>query len=94
MVAAGLGSAVTAAHIHHGAAGASGEVVVGIGTPTAADDETDTWNDVCVEVDPALLDRIEADPGAYYANIHTEQHPESALRGQLQAASIFDLTLS
>lgn len=94
MVVSGLDSEVSAAHIHQGATGTSGGVVVGIGVPTTTDGGTDTWQDVCVEVDPAVLERIESDPGAHYANIHTGDHPESAVRGQLQQASIFDLTLS
>lgn len=94
MVVSGLDSAVSAAHVHEGAAGTSGGVVVGIGVPTTTDGGTDTWQDVCVGVDPAVIERIESDPGGHYANVHTAAHPESAVRGQLQQASIFDLMLS
>lgn len=94
MVVSGLDSAVSAAHLHEGAAGTSGGVVVGIGVPTTTDGGTDTWQDVCVEVDPAVIERIESDPGGHYANVHTAAHPDSAVRGQLQQASIFDLMLS
>ncbi len=94
MVTSGLGSAVTAAHVHRGEAGVAGEVVIPIGPPTRTDGDTDLWRDVCVEVEPALLDGIDEDPSSYYVNVHTERHPDSAVRGQLQSSSIFDLTLS
>ena len=94
MVADGLDSEVTDAHIHEGSAGASGPPVIPIGRPTERDGERDTWTDICVEVDPALLDRMVADPSAFYANVHTETFPGGAIRGQLAASTIFDLTLS
>ena len=94
MVTSGLDSAVTAAHVHRGDTGVAGEVVVPIGAPTRTDGDTDLWRDVCVDVAPALLDQIDQDPSGYYVNVHTEGHPDSAVRGQLQPSSIFDLTLS
>jgi hypothetical protein len=94
MVATGLGSEVTDAHIHEGAAAVSGGVVIPIGPPTATEGDTDTWTDVCVDVDDAIVERITADPSAFYANVHTAQFGAGAIRGQLQQASIFDLELS
>ena len=94
MAADGLGSEVTDAHIHEGTAGTSGPPVIPIGRPTSSAGDTDTWTDVCVEVDGALLDRLIAEPEAFYANVHTAELPKGAVRGQLTAASIFDLTLS
>ena len=94
MVADGLDGEVTDAHIHDGSAGTSGPPVIPIGSPTESAGERDTWTDICVEVDPALLDRMVAEPGAFYANVHTETFPAGAIRGQLVASTIFDLTLS
>jgi hypothetical protein len=34
-------------------------------------------------VDPALLDEIAADPGAFYLNLHNADFPQGAVRGQL-----------
>ena len=94
MVAEGLSSEITGAHIHEGAAGASGGVVVPIGGPTSREGETDTWTDVCVAVDSALRQRIADDPAGFYVNVHTADLPNGAVRGQLESATIFDLTLS
>ena len=94
MIAEGLGSDVADAHIHDGAAGASGGVVVPIGPPTSSAGATDTWTDVCVAVDDALREQIAADPSGYYVNVHTTEFPQGAVRGQLGSATIFDLTLS
>lgn len=94
MVAEGLDSDVTDSHIHEAAAGDSGGVVIPIGTPTSTDGDTATWTDVCISVDSALVDRINADPAAFYANIHTSNFGGGAIRGQLEQATIFDLTLS
>ena len=94
MVAEGLDSGVTAAHVHEGAAGASGGPVVTIGTPSSTEGATARWTDVCVPVDAEVRDRMAADPSAFYVNVHTSTFPDGAVRGQLQAATIFDLTLS
>ena len=94
MVADGLDSEVTDAHVHEAPAGKSGPPVIPIGRPTESAGDRDTWTDVCVEVDAAVFDRMVADPGAFYANVHTGTFPAGAVRGQLVASTIFDLTLS
>jgi len=70
--------AVTAAHIHRGAAGVNGPPVVTLSAPTDDDDSDD-----CDVVADALLDEIVANPGGFYVNIHTADHPNGAIRGQL-----------
>ena len=94
MEATGLDSAVADAHIHDGAAGSSGPPVIPIGKPTSTDGDTDTWTDVCLQVDAAVLDRMVREPDAFYANVHTERFGAGAIRGQLTPATIFDLVLS
>lgn len=69
----GIG-AVTAAHIHTGAAGANGPPAV---TIAVAEDE-------CVAAEPAVLRPIVADPAGFYVNVHTAAFPKGAVRGQLQ----------
>ena len=66
-------------HIHEGERGKSGDVVVPLTTPTA----TDTTTNGCAEVDATLIGRIAANPDDFYVNVHTETHPQGAVRGQL-----------
>lgn len=93
MEATGLSSDVSDAHIHFGTEGVSGDPVIPIGAPTATEGDTDTWSDVCVAVDEQLAAEIVDAPQAFYANVHTIDHPGGAIRGQLEPSSLFDLTL-
>lgn len=67
----------TAAHIHAGAAGAAGPVVVGLAAPTNGKSKG------CLAIDPALGRAIAENPTAYYVNVHNPEYPAGALRGQL-----------
>jgi len=71
-------SEVTAAHIHRGAAGVEGPPVVNLDRPDDDGDEDD-----CDDVGDALADEIQANPAGFYVNIHTTEHPNGAIRGQL-----------
>ncbi len=71
--------APTGAHIHEGAAGVAGPVVVDFGTPGA------TSHTGCADVTAELADEIVADPAGYYVNVHNEAFPAGAIRGQLAA---------
>lgn len=73
LAAKDIGTA-TAAHIHSGAAGASGPPVV---TVSVAED-------VCVAAQPDVLRPIVANPAGFYVNVHTSAFPKGAIRGQLQ----------
>ncbi len=73
---------VTASHIHVGAEGENGDVVVPLDT-----DGFDGTSSACVDASDADLDAIIADPAGYYVNIHTEEFPAGAIRGQLVADS-------
>jgi hypothetical protein len=68
----------TAAHIHEGAAGIAGPVVVTLTAP----DGTGTASG-CVRVARPLVSAILANPAGYYVNVHTTDFPDGAVRGQL-----------
>jgi hypothetical protein len=71
--------AVIAAHIHAGEEGVAGDVVVPLFTEPPTGEMTG-----CVEgVDLELIADIVANPGEYYVNIHSEDFPAGAVRGQL-----------
>lgn len=68
---------ITAAHIHEGGSDVAGPPVVTLEAPV------DGGSASCYTTTEALVDAIAADPGGYYINIHTEGHPNGAVRGQL-----------
>jgi hypothetical protein len=91
----GIG-APTASHIHQGAAGVAGPVVVPFFQPgTNAASLPGTLSAVagCVDVDADLAARIAANPSDWYVNIHTTEFPAGAIRGQLHRARHLDLDL-
>lgn len=71
-----IGSA-TAAHIHAAEAGVSGPVVVTLSPPS----EGSSYG--CTEVDAELIMAIRQNPSGYYVNVHNNDYPVGALRGQL-----------
>ena len=73
---------VFAGHIHVGAAGAPGPVVVTLFTGTFAG--TDSVSGCAQDVDGELIKAIRHDPTAYYVNVHSRPNfPGGAVRGQL-----------
>jgi len=66
-----------AMHIHKGAAGANGPVVVPLDPTKIGAGKT------CAAVAPALLSDISSNPAGYYFNAHTKAFPAGAVRGQL-----------
>lgn len=77
-----LDEAPSAAHVHEGAAGAAGSVVITLetrpnGRVTACQ----------AGLDPALVADVLGDPTAYYLNVHTPDFPDGAVRGQLATFS-------
>lgn len=71
-----------AAHIHEGAQGVAGPVVVPFDAPGA-----DGVASGSVAVDAALIQRIQQNPAGFYVNVHTSDFPGGAARGQLAAAA-------
>ncbi len=74
---------VNVSHIHVGAAGASGDVVVDLDL-----DGFDGTSEGCNEAaDAEALQAIIDNPAGYYVNLHTEAFGGGAIRGQLAAAN-------
>ena len=67
----------TMAHIHKGAAGVAGPVVVPLDAPK------DGASKGCASPPADVLAAIVANPSDYYVNIHTAAQPAGAMRGQL-----------
>jgi hypothetical protein len=67
-----------AAHIHRGAAGVAGPVVVTLPTPDA-----DGNVQGCAAVARPLVEEILGNPAGFYVNVHTSDFPAGAVRGQL-----------
>lgn len=67
-----------AAHVHVGAEGVAGPVVIGLTPPDA-----NGTSSGCVTADRDLLKEIAQNPQNYYVNVHTSDFPAGAVRGQL-----------
>ncbi|MFN3387774.1 MAG: CHRD domain-containing protein [Allosphingosinicella sp.] len=68
----------TGAHIHRGAAGVSGPPVVTLDPPD--DDDSDN----CTTITNELAAQIATAPSDFYVQVHTSDHPQGAIRGQLR----------
>lgn len=83
------------AHIHTGAAGVNGGIVVAFfelrvtDTQPASDPRNDEIEqgriEDCVPGDPAVLADIVANPHLYYVNLHNARYPGGAVRCQLES---------
>lgn len=80
-----MGEKPLKAHIHKGAKGASGGVVVDL-VPVFNPGEAAFTSKSCVETTAATAALLIADPGGYYVNVHSGGYPEGAMRGQLAKA--------
>ena len=72
----------TAAHIHRGAAGITGPIVVHLGAPNAQGVSTG-----CMHASASLINAIMQHPADYYVNVHNAPYPEGAVRGQLSVCT-------
>jgi hypothetical protein len=70
-----------AAHIHSGAAGTAGPIVVNFNPPAP-----DTAS-ACTTVTAVLAGQIAAAPQNFYVNVHNGDFPNGAVRGQLAAGA-------
>ncbi len=71
----------TMAHIHRGAAGSAGPVVVGLTAPASGSTEA------CATVSRELAMELIKSPEAFYVNVHNAPFPAGAIRGQLRKGS-------
>jgi hypothetical protein len=71
----------TMAHIHKGAAGANGDVVVNFFANESPLDATSKSG--CVQAKDSVVKAIAANPANYYVNVHSPEFPKGAIRGQL-----------
>ncbi|MEO7445337.1 MAG: CHRD domain-containing protein [Ferruginibacter sp.] len=67
----------TAAHIHLGAAGVNGPVVVTLEAPA------DGSSSGVIYLDKETIKEIRKNPSGYYVNIHNAIYPGGAVRGQI-----------
>ena len=70
---------LTAGHIHKGAKGVAGDVLIDL--QVTAGKLTG-----CVPSDAAKIQAVLDEPQGHYVNLHTQAHPQGALRGQLLAS--------
>lgn len=81
---------LTGAHIHTGAAGSTGSIVVQTGLASGEvvlANGAGGINKLSVAVDAALAQAILNTPSAYYFNVHTTLNTGGAARGQLVRAN-------
>lgn len=76
-----------AAHIHEGAAGVAGDIVVTLKPPVEVATTGIGLATGCArnQARPLLRD-IKRNPDQYYVNVHNSDFPGGAVRGQLEAA--------
>lgn len=70
-------AAPTAAHIHIGPAGSSGEVALTLEAPARGEATG------CVDVDREVADALIQTPENFYVNVHNAEFRDGAIRGQL-----------
>ncbi|HYL99000.1 MAG TPA: CHRD domain-containing protein, partial [Blastocatellia bacterium] len=91
------GDPIILAHVHMGAAGANGGVVISSGiSPSSAVTPTGggaTFTVSGVSLDTPTAQGIVSNPAGFYFNVHTMLSPGGAMRGQLQPASNVNLAL-
>jgi CHRD domain len=77
-------SPVTVAHIHRGAAGANGPVVVNFDGKLVG----------ATTITPTLAAEIVANPAGFYVNIHSTEYAGGAIRGQLASTALAGVRLA
>jgi hypothetical protein len=84
LVVTGANAPMVAAHIHRGAAGVAGPVVVPLVAPAAPSADANVQQSKgCVSADPSLIREIAGNPAGFYVNTHNKNFPAGVVRGQL-----------
>src|SRR3954454_273197 len=78
----GLGAKPVAAHIHRGASGVNGPIVIDL-KPTFKG-TSPRISQKCVSAKASIVSAVRRNPGSFYANVHTSKNPGGAARGQLK----------
>jgi hypothetical protein len=78
---ANIDGTVFAGHIHRGAAGVAGPILVTLLSGSFSG--TDAASGCVENVDAALIKEFRQNPSAFYVNIHSDVFPGGAIRGQL-----------
>ena len=87
------GGTANRGHIHRGAAGVNGPIVVSFFDLHLPEHAGDPRHDIleqrnelrdCVTADPAVLAEIVANPAGFYVNLHNARFPGGFVRGQLR----------
>ena len=78
----GLGAKPVAAHIHKGAAGTNGGIVIDL--KPSFKGTSPRVSKKCVTAKASVVSAIRRNPAGYYANVHTPKNPAGAARGQLR----------
>lgn len=76
--ASGIGSEVVSAHIHRGEVDEAGEIVIELQAPVEGS------SSACVTVEAMDLVPLLEETSSYYVNVHSQDHPDGAVRGQLE----------
>ena len=79
-ITAGAIDKATAAQIHAGAVGETGDPVLTLDTPDGDDDDSED----CQDIDRDLAQSLIQTPENFYVNVHTGPFPNGAIRGQLK----------
>jgi hypothetical protein len=75
-------AAPTASHIHRGAVGVAGPVVITLASAFPDNIATGT-----ASASPALIDEIRRNPAGFYVNVHNANFPDGAIRAQLSTGA-------
>ena len=81
-IKATMGEKPTKAHIHQAPPGQAGPVVVDF-KPAFTPGESAFEAKSCVDLPADLAQKLITKPSDYYVNVHTDAHPDGAMRGQL-----------
>lgn len=72
-----------AAHIHLGRRSVAGPIVVELNTPNRGNQLTGFFSSGCERISRPLSRQLRLNPARYYVNVHNNQFPDGAIRGQL-----------